>query len=675
MGFAREDIVCGGKYRCTMKILESALHYAARGWKIHPCKLNKKPYLTEWPEKATSDPEQIKKWWKQWPDASIGCCTGGVSGFWALDIDLPDGPGEAEKMDLPETLTQRTGGGGYQKLFLCNGEPIRNSAGKIARKIDVRGNGGYVILPPSPHPSGGRYEWINESEIATAPHWLIEKASKQSAAPRASVHGTTTPYGRAALADEITTLSSAREGERNDTLNRSAYSLGQLIAGGELDEGTVRTGLLSTALMIGLGRGEAEKTLDSGITQGKEHPRKPERTEKASDSGDICDDRKSFSAENTTTLQASDPMTFPDGIMGGAAGYFAEVMSSCMEAPAHFFFLSYLTCLGSLLAGRVTLKTELKPQPRLYMVLLGESADDRKSTAINRTVEFFQKTIADFRTCFGVGSAEGLQKRFIKDNNILLVFDELKAFVGKSKVDGSVLLPCVCTLFESNRYESHTRDREVILEGAGLSILSASTIETYERTWDSAFTDIGMTNRLFIVPGRARRRFAIPKQIETHEKDVIKQELLEVLKTASLIPELDITPEALTLYEEWYLNLEHSVHTKRLDTYALRFLILFAINARKTEVDTDIVRAVIQLMNWQLEARRLHDPIDADSAIATIEEKLRRVLKKEPLSDRDLKRAVNYHRVGLWVYNAALSNLKESEEISFQKRDKVWMLK
>jgi len=662
-----------------MKMLEHALRYAEMGWKIHPCKLDKKPFLTGWREKASSDPEQIKTWWKKWPDANIGCSTGEESGFWALDIDLPDGPGEVEKMDLPKTLTQRTGGGGFQRFFSCKGEPIRNSAGKIARGIDVRGNGGYVILPPSNHSSGGSYEWIDKREIAEAPHWLIERVSNPPAVSKDTVQGTTTPYGRAALADEITTLSSVREGERNDTLNRSAYSLGQLIAGGELDEKTVRIGLLSTAVMVGLDSGEAEKTIESGISGGKAHPRKPKRVESASDSGSIIDYRQCDTvvrpAENSATVEQSDPMVFPDGIMGGAAGYFAEVMSDCMEAPAHFFSLSYLACLGSLLAGKVTLKTELNPQPRLYMVLLGESADDRKSTAIMRTVEFFQKSIADFRTCFGVGSAEGLQKRFTKDKNILLVFDELKAFVGKSKVDGSVLLPCVCTLFESNRYESHTKDREVILDGAGLSILAASTIETYERTWDVAFTDIGMTNRLFIVPGRASRRFAIPKQIDTQEKDVIKDELLDVLRRASLMPELDITTEARGLYEDWYMNMERSVHTKRIDTYAMRFLILFAINERKTEVDKEIVHAVIQLMNWQLEARRLHDPIDADSAIAKIEEKIRRVLQKGARSDRDLKRAVNYHRIGSWIYKTALKNLRESGEICFEKGDKLWRLR
>jgi hypothetical protein len=370
------------------------------------------------------------------------------------------------------------------------------------------------------------------------------------------------------------------------------------------------------------------------------------------------------------------PLTFPGHIIKGAAGNFADVLSDCMEPPRHFFFLAYLTCLGAVLAGRVTLNTELKPQPRPYTVLLGESADDRKSTAIHKTVDFFTSALTSFECCFGVGSAEGLQKRFQKNSDaatssLLLVFDELKAFVGKSKVDGSVLLPCVCTLFETNRYESHTKNREVILTNAALSILAASTVETYERCWDSAFQDIGMTNRLFIVPGQGRRKHAIPCRVPYQEWELMRGELGKILRLADGCPELDFTPAARSLYESWYFNLEQSVHTKRLDTYALRFMILLSINNGAYEVDELIVQDVIDLMNWQLEARRLHDPIDADSKIASLEEKIRRKLKA-PLTNTELKRAVHYERQGIALYQQAIKNLTNEKEIRFNKTTNKW---
>jgi hypothetical protein len=146
-------------------MLRHALRYAQR-WAIFPCRRNKTPWTKRGFQDATKNQDRIREWWKQWPDASIGVPTGELNGIWALDIDLPHGPEslarlEAEHGPLPETLVQRTGGGGQQYIFRWDDRhPIRNSAGLIGPGIDVRGEGGYIILPPSLHPSGRRYAWI-----------------------------------------------------------------------------------------------------------------------------------------------------------------------------------------------------------------------------------------------------------------------------------------------------------------------------------------------------------------------------------------------------------------------------------------------------------------------------------------------------------------------------------
>jgi putative DNA primase/helicase len=270
------------------ELLLYALAYAALGWRIHPCRLDKTPYLRGGYKQATTDEAKIREWWSRWPGASIGCATGEVSGIWVLDADLPDGPAYVKRMNLPPTLTQRTGGGGLQMFFRCEGIPIRNSAGKIAKNIDVRGNGGYVILPPSPHPSGMMYKWIEETAIAEAPDWLIEKAIKPSSPPSTATfshvehRGDASTYGRAAFHDELALLAAAREGVRNDQLNRSAHALGQLVAGGELSETEALTGLQATALFIGLPEKEARKTIKSGMDSGKMKPRqKPKQASSA----------------------------------------------------------------------------------------------------------------------------------------------------------------------------------------------------------------------------------------------------------------------------------------------------------------------------------------------------------------------------------------------------------
>lgn len=153
-------------------MLAAALDYARRGWAVFPCGRDKRPLIKDWPHMATMAPEKIREWWGRWPDASIGCPTGPGSGFWVLDVDLPEGPASLAELEdlfgaLPPTMEQRTGGGGRQLFFRWpEDREVRNSAGKLGPGLDVRGAGGYVILPPSGHPSGRRYAWITPAEVA-----------------------------------------------------------------------------------------------------------------------------------------------------------------------------------------------------------------------------------------------------------------------------------------------------------------------------------------------------------------------------------------------------------------------------------------------------------------------------------------------------------------------------
>jgi hypothetical protein len=367
---------------------------------------------------------------------------------------------------------------------------------------------------------------------------------------------------------------------------------------------------------------------------------------------------------------------FPQEVMTGLAGDFAELYAAHLEAPKQFFFMSFLTCLGTLLADRVTLSSEVAPQSRLFVLLLGESADDRKSTVLAKTVDFFKTATVEFPVCWGVGSAEGLQKRLESNNKLLLAFDEFRQFVSKCKIEASVLLPCVNTLFESNRYESRTKVSDVSLENVYLSILGASTVATYENTWSSQFTDIGFNNRLWLVTGGARRRFSIPPAISEIARYELRQRLGEVLQHADSHRRMKVAPDAGDLYHDWYMSLGRSIHTKRLDTYALRLMALLAVNDLKPEVDAETVQKVIILCDHQYHVRLLHDPVDADNAVARMEEKIRRVLSaKGSLGERDVKRYVHVSQKGLWLYNSAKANLHKAGELGWNRADKKYFLK
>lgn len=382
---------------------------------------------------------------------------------------------------------------------------------------------------------------------------------------------------------------------------------------------------------------------------------------------------------------------FPYGIMDGLAGEFTNIYCSRLESPREFMYISFLTCLGNILAKSLTITTEIKPQPRLYVLLLGQSADDRKSTAIEKTVDFFQYALTNradlldqtqpdyemrrFSMCWGVGSAEGLAKKLKKCNSLLLYYDEFKSFISKAKIQNSTLLQCVNSLFESNRYENQTSKSEILIENGYLSMLAASTLQTYEAAWDKSFVDIGFNNRLFIVPGTSQRKHPLPSKVPESDKDYLSEELYKIITFVKEYREIGISERALKLYSDWYMNRPKSIHARRLDTYALRFMGLIAVNKRAKSINENIANSAIELMDWQLEMRQFHDPIDADNTSAKMEERIRRVLfHKGAQEDRMLKQLTNAYRSGLWFYNIAKKNLVDSDEIALNRKSDRWEL-
>jgi hypothetical protein len=164
----------------------------------------------------------------------------------------------------------------------------------------------------------------------------------------------------------------------------------------------------------------------------------------------------------------------------------------------------------------------------------------------------------------------------------------------------------------------------------------------------------------------------LPAKIPDQDKLRLKNELMGIIRHVDRGLELDISPSAKEVFHNWYMNMERSIHNKRLDTYAQRLMSLLAVNDLKNEVDEETVKRVIKLCDWQLDVRKTHDPIDADNKIAGMEEKIRRALAKGQKKERRLQQRVNAHRAGLWVYQTAIKNLERYNEIAFNKVSKKW---
>ncbi len=277
---------------------------------------SKGPPLVHWSKyrHRRADEAVIKKWLSRWPDANPAVITGRVSGAIVLDADgLVAKTTLASMGGVPVTWTVRTPNG-HHYYFRYPGYR-RGASGRIKNFVkklpglDLRADGGYVIAPGSVHPGGGVYTWEpglspDDVPLADPPDWLNEILDFEEDEEEESrdegerehgmghgTHGPETPqsnagvksrrtYAEAALRGEVDKVSQSREGRRNDQLNRSAFALGQLIAGDVLDQADVERELETAARSAGLagdpncGTGGIRSTIRSGIRAGIRRPRR-----------------------------------------------------------------------------------------------------------------------------------------------------------------------------------------------------------------------------------------------------------------------------------------------------------------------------------------------------------------------------------------------------------------
>jgi hypothetical protein len=286
-------------------LLNCALEYARRGLHVFPGNpRNKMPYTacdldaagnkihgTGGLYKATRDPDQITAWWTQWPHALIMVRTGEISGFWALDLDVPDpnDPKDAGKPNgltnwfnlkveygaCPHTHTNVSPRGGQHLLFKWRSDrPLGNSVGQLkSLGIDVRGNGGYVIFPPSQRSDGRAYrveEPLDYFQFAEAPEWLYELIKPApsisqraiAAIPRRPL--TIDSAGRK-IEGILNAIAKADEGERNKLLFWGACRLAELAQQSILTPADAFALAVEAGTQTGLPHGEASRTVNSAF--------------------------------------------------------------------------------------------------------------------------------------------------------------------------------------------------------------------------------------------------------------------------------------------------------------------------------------------------------------------------------------------------------------------------
>ncbi|MET8100709.1 bifunctional DNA primase/polymerase [Streptomyces sp. NPDC005236] len=279
-------------------LMDAALSAAERGWHVFPLRPGVKvPALhgartctgtgpcesghRKWEQRATTDPDRIRATWSRGP-FNVGIATG-PSGLLVVDLDTlkpedpkgtPDGATsfaalcERARTAAPDTYRVRTARGGEHLYFTQPlGVRLHSTKGRLAKKIDTRGWGGYVVAAGSTTPTRA-YEPLCGPEVACLPSWLqsvLQPAPKRSQAPSMAVAGQSRRYADAALTAETRNVAAAQVGEREAALFRAARALGRFVAWGDLPRHVVEQALQEGGEAAGLSASECRSTLRSAL--------------------------------------------------------------------------------------------------------------------------------------------------------------------------------------------------------------------------------------------------------------------------------------------------------------------------------------------------------------------------------------------------------------------------
>ncbi|CAN7311394.1 DUF3631 domain-containing protein [Bradyrhizobium sp. LjRoot220] len=292
--------------------LSTAIELASAGVAVFPARISlntasgkwqKKPIISQWQERATTDHKRIRYWWRLFPDAVAGIELG-QAGLVVIDADRHGGPDGvaafqllATQFILPVGPVTMTAGGGFHFIFRQPiGSLLGNRRGSLPEGVDVRGAGGWIVAPGSKRPDGSKWQPLADHPqlaevfpdgVPRLPQWVVDLIQKRPtkttlAAECAGASFTTkaqsreTKYALSALNGSVADLAAAGVGSRNNEANAVAYRMGRMVARGWLDRAEVFGAILQACdtnkLVADDGIDVVKATIESGLTAGLGNP-------------------------------------------------------------------------------------------------------------------------------------------------------------------------------------------------------------------------------------------------------------------------------------------------------------------------------------------------------------------------------------------------------------------
>jgi len=498
----------------------------------------------------------IRRWWDRWPRANVGIACG-PSGLLVIDVDDPTAAREALAgyPELPETPTSSTAKGRHY-YFRAPDPPPPNRV-RVLAGVDVRSAGGYVIAPPSVHPSGTVYQWAegrspDDVAVAPCPDWLIALLRSGSRAGR--VDPDTGPVDP--TVDPTVDPAAIERGARNDTLTRIAGSLRRQ----GCDAGTIRAALRAI---------------------NRERCRPP--------LADAEVDRIAASVARYAPAVHADP-TDPDAdpvpelpalapeALYGLPGDVVAALDPVTEADPAAILATFLAGYGAVVGRGPHVTVEDTPHAaNLYVALVGPTAAGRKGTAWHRVASLLREVDPTWyrtRVVSGLVSGEGLIYHVrdprevadpktgrtrtdpgVADKRLLVVEPELSSVFRKGAREGSSLLPVIREAWESGTLRSLAKNAPDTATGAHVSIIGHITPHEARRYLSDGEIAGGTANRFAWLLVRRSKLLPDGASLDPHLRADLIARIAAAVESARLIGPVTRDAAATDLWRDAYPRL------------------------------------------------------------------------------------------------------------------------
>jgi hypothetical protein len=605
-------------------LLDAALSYAHRGWPVFPVR-GKVPLTPHGVKDATTDPIAIREWWNKWPDANIGIATGLSSHLVVLDIDGVEGENSLKELEaqfgkVPATLEAQTGNSGRHLYFESRDERlvIRNSSSTLGRCLDVRGEGGYVVAPPSIHVTTRKcYQWINREPPLPVPAWIAAgKPSLKLAFDR--------PQPPARI----------REGSRNATLASLA--------------GTMRRpGMTQDAIEAAL---LAENTSRCDPPLPETEVRLIARSISRYPSNEHQTPNDSNAKENRAAKQRE---TWPRSI--GAAAYhgvFGDLVNAIApntEADPAALLIQALVMFGNVIGRTAHWRVEADSHYlNLNVVLVGATGKGRKGTASGHARRVFEQIDSEWirsRVTSGLSSGEGLiwavrdaieKQESIKergrvidyqivvddpgiaDKRLLVIESEFSSTLRVLGREGNILSALIRQAWDGQDLRALTKNTPAKATGAHISIVGQITRDELRRDLDDTETANGFGNRfLWVCVCRSKE---LPDGGGAVDLDPFIPRIKAAVEFARQVGEVRRDLDASALWHRVYGRLSAGrpgllgAMTARAEAQVMRLSCLYALGDVSPVVKSAHLRAALEVWRYCFDSSayifggRLGDP-------------------------------------------------------------------